>query len=268
MTILGLDVSHHQGEHVDWRAVATAGYAFAFCKATEGTHYVDPTHAYNVCAARAAGLLVGSYHYARPADSRPLDQARHFAGQLGAMGPRRLPAVLDLEETGGLSPARLQTWARAFLHELDRMTGRTSILYTGRAFYRDQLAQMTGWPLWLARYGSRLDQAGVTFWQHSSSAGVVGIPGPVDEDVFFGDRAALEALAGIPTQRRQAPAPPQEEDNMRIYVAPDKASVLVGAKEPFVALTPLEEAAWRAAGVPVIRITPAQHEVIVGSLQK
>src|SRR4051812_17577721 len=38
----GVDVSHWQGT-INWATVAGAGIKFAFCKATEGTTYVDPT---------------------------------------------------------------------------------------------------------------------------------------------------------------------------------------------------------------------------------
>src|SRR5215217_9613824 len=61
----GIDVSHWQGT-INWPQVRSAGKEFAFVKATESTNYVDPTAAGNVANARAAGLLVGVYHFARP----------------------------------------------------------------------------------------------------------------------------------------------------------------------------------------------------------
>src|SRR5512133_181864 len=77
LPLWGVDVSHHQGP-IDWPRVASEPHlAFAFIKATEGGDWTDPRFAANWRGARAAGLLVGAYHYftfCRP----PLDQARHF----------------------------------------------------------------------------------------------------------------------------------------------------------------------------------------------
>jgi hypothetical protein len=61
----GIDVSHWQGS-VDWDRVRAAGKRFVFLKSSESTDYVDPTYASNRSEARAAGLLVGAYHFAQP----------------------------------------------------------------------------------------------------------------------------------------------------------------------------------------------------------
>ncbi|MGR6763258.1 GH25 family lysozyme [Paenibacillus sp. ALE3] len=37
--------------------------SFAFVKASQGQRYVDPTFIANVKGARAAGLLLGAYHF-------------------------------------------------------------------------------------------------------------------------------------------------------------------------------------------------------------
>ena len=92
--IWGVDVSHHQGP-IDWPKVASEPHvAFAFIKATEGGDWTDPRFATNWREARAAGLLVGAYHFftfCRP----PLDQARHFL-TTAPREPDALPAVLDV----------------------------------------------------------------------------------------------------------------------------------------------------------------------------
>ncbi len=62
-TVRGVDVSHHNGS-IDWDAVATEdGMRFVFIKATEGTTLVDGMYQENRTAARAAGLMVGAYHF-------------------------------------------------------------------------------------------------------------------------------------------------------------------------------------------------------------
>ncbi len=77
--IRGIDVSDFQPV-VDWAQVKAGGVTFAFVKATEGTGFTAKTFKSKWTAARAAGLLVGAYHFCRPA--LPLstadDQAKHF----------------------------------------------------------------------------------------------------------------------------------------------------------------------------------------------
>jgi hypothetical protein len=116
--IEGIDISHWQGP-IDWPAVAASGREFAFMKASESTTYVDPTYPTNDAGARAAGLVVGAYHFARP-DLTPGDavaEADHFANQLHLVSGD-LPPVLDLEQTGGLGVPDLHAWVEAFLEQL------------------------------------------------------------------------------------------------------------------------------------------------------
>jgi lysozyme len=268
--LAGLDVSHHQGE-INWSAVAAAGYRFAFVKATEGTSSVDPVHSRNVAGALAAGLAVGSYHYAKPNLSDPRVQAAHLASTMGELGPGRLPGVLDLEESGDLSSRSLRVWMSAFLDELDHRTGRRSLLYTGLSFWRDKLDSYAGHPLWLARYNTTAGVAGWTFWQKSDAGAVPGIRGGVDIDVFDGDLAALDRLAGrgdSPAASDKASPHSQEDSEMRIVASTGKASLLFGVKAPFISLTPAEQKAWVAAGVPIKSLPGDQYADVLASVTK
>ena len=74
MTVYGLpaivcdgvvDVSHHNGA-IDWPAVAGAGIALAFIKATQGVGFVDPTFERNRNAAMAAGILAVPITFSTP----------------------------------------------------------------------------------------------------------------------------------------------------------------------------------------------------------
>ena len=61
----GVDVSHWQGT-IDWAKVKVAGKRFAYIKATESTDFVDNMYATNRAQAKAQGIKVGAYHFARP----------------------------------------------------------------------------------------------------------------------------------------------------------------------------------------------------------
>jgi lysozyme len=68
-TITGPDVSSYQhpyGAKINWSRVKAAGKDFAIVKATEGTYYSNPFFGADYRHSRQAGLVRGSYHFARP----------------------------------------------------------------------------------------------------------------------------------------------------------------------------------------------------------
>lgn len=209
-TVDGIDVSSHQHNESpvsDWVAARGAGTGFVYVKATEGTDYVNPNWIGDVNLARTTGIRGGSYHYARPSDA-PGDaaaQANIFAtATIGSPAPTLAP-VLDIEESGGLSPEQLQGWVREYLGVLKLRTGRDAVIYTYPNFWRDAMAdtaEFADHPLWIADYngGSAPDVPGGwdnwTIWQNTSDGAVPGVEGPVDRNVFNGDPRGLDRLLG------------------------------------------------------------------------
>jgi GH25 family lysozyme M1 (1,4-beta-N-acetylmuramidase) len=89
-----IDVSHHNGA-IDWPAVAAAGIALAFIKATQGTRFVDPAFEQNRAAATSAGVLAVPYHFIDEDD--PEDEAAHFLS-VACLGAGQ-PAMIDWENS-------------------------------------------------------------------------------------------------------------------------------------------------------------------------
>ncbi len=205
-TIVGVDVSHYQGSPT-WSTVKASGQMFAITKATEGQTYTDTTFSANYSGIAATGMIRGAYHFARP-DTGANDavlEADHFIAVAGTFaGAGKLAPVLDLEANGGLSSSALITWTHDFLNEVQRLTGRTPIIYTGPSFWQTSMANSTAfttYPLWIAHYTTASSPtipggwANYTFWQYTSSATIDGISGSVDHNRFRGTSAALNALA-------------------------------------------------------------------------
>jgi GH25 family lysozyme M1 (1,4-beta-N-acetylmuramidase) len=204
----GLDVSSHQNERgtISWSQVRGAGQSFVYLKATEGVSYTNPYYAGNNSGARTAGLLRGAYHFARPDSSAgdAVAEARYFVSVTGTALAGQLPPALDIEANDGLSPTALVAWAKAFLAEVERLTGRVPVIYTGPAFWRSSMGDSREFhrhPLWIAQYttGGPSIPGGwpaYTFWQNTSSFRVAGITGNVDHNIFPGTLAQLRALAG------------------------------------------------------------------------
>jgi GH25 family lysozyme M1 (1,4-beta-N-acetylmuramidase) len=205
--VTGPDVSrwqHPSGAGIDWSAVRGSGHDFTFIKATEGASYTNAYFSADWSAAGRAGLYRGAYHFARPSTGSAAAQARYFAATIGDQSrPQTLPPTLDLEESGGLSPAALVSWTRTFLTTVQQLTGRTPIIYTYPYFWRTAMGGTTAfttYPLWIASYSSAPPTLGWpkwTFWQYTASGTVRGVPGTgaVDVNRFNGSMADLAALA-------------------------------------------------------------------------
>ncbi len=201
--VRGIDVSKWQGT-IDWPKVWGAGYRFAIAKATEGVGYTDPKWTTNRAGARAAGLVVGAYHFARPDANTTLTQARQeaawFASQIGPINGMVVPA-LDLEVRGSQTDAELIAWTKAWLGEFYARTGIKAMIYTSPSFWRTYLGD-TRWfadngykTLWVAHWttasspsvpASNWGGRGWTFWQYTSDGTVPGIDGRVDLNRYNG----------------------------------------------------------------------------------
>lgn len=209
----GIDVSHHNG-NIDFKKVAADGISFVFMKATQGKSFRSSKFLQFVKDAKAAGLLIGTYHYvddsagsveAAKAEAANFYNAIEAAGGIDMFD---LPPVMDYESNKkGYSKATITAVAKAFLEEVHRLTGVKPMVYTYPAFIGN-FSGLSGYPLWIARYSNQTpsDASGWTrweFWQYSDgSAGgylpqgnrkVGGISGAVDLNEFDGTLAQLRA---------------------------------------------------------------------------
>ncbi|PZT54118.1 glycoside hydrolase family 25 protein [Paenibacillus silvae] len=209
----GIDVSHHNG-NIDFKKVVADGISFVFIKATQGKSFRSTKFLQFVKDAKAAGLLIGAYHYvddsagsvdAAKAEAQNFYRAIQDAGGIGVFD---LPPVMDYESNKkGYSKATINTVAKTFLEEIHKLTGVKPLVYTYPAFIGN-FSGLSGYPLWIARYSTLtpVDASGWTrweFWQYSDgSAGaylprgnrkVDGISGAVDLNEFDGTVTELRA---------------------------------------------------------------------------
>lgn len=185
--IRGCDVSHWQGE-VDWEKVKAGGLSFVYIKATEGGHFVDPLFETNVQGAKAAGLSVGAYHFARFQNKQEaIQEARHFSTTIK---PHLLdlPPVLDLETDQGQTGDMLSQIAFLFMETLHHLMNVTPMIYTSTQFAKQHLTKsLKNYPLWIAHFGeNQPGENGIwekwTVFQYTDKGNVSGIKGAVDLD--------------------------------------------------------------------------------------
>ena len=181
MTVKGIDVASYQST-----TYSTSGLGFVFVKATEGTGYVNPKHAGQVAHARAAGLVVGHYHFVRPGELTA--QAAYFLRHAAARAGDLL--ALDWEDSG-VSNADKDNWIRRVQSSAP---GHRVLLYCNRDFWlnRDHTS-FCGDGLWIADPDAAAGHPRVkhpwTFHQYSSAGGI-------DRDLGnFTGKAALKSWA-------------------------------------------------------------------------
>ena len=191
----GIDVSHHQGR-IDWRRVAADDVVFAIIKATEGGDHVDDAFAENLRGARAAGLVVGAYHFftfCRPG----ADQAKNFISQV-PLGEQLLPPVVDIEFHGNCprrpSPDELNAELLAFLGPVEAAYGKPAILYITDEAAPIYSAHMPIRRRWLRSLRGPLNEDDWVYWQYLDTGRVDGIDGDVDLNVLKGGPAMLTEL--------------------------------------------------------------------------
>ena len=231
---IGADVYTGNGT-VNWTTVKATGLNFAFAKASEGTTFTDSQYVSNMKNAKAAGILIGSYHFAHPLDNTgtngAIAEAQHF---LAIAKPYitngYLPAVLDVEDepygTNSSDPCSdgtdsagtsinlvcklgkpaLSAWVRAWTTYVKQQTVITPMLYMNRTYATTGMeSDLAACPLWLAYFKTPPDvsQASYppwtnswTFLQYSFTNTLSGVPDPtVDFNLFTGDPRALQLFA-------------------------------------------------------------------------
>ena len=199
----GLDVSswqHPDGRPINWDAVANAGYRFAVVKATQGANYKNPWADRDLDDARAAGLLVGAYHYfeaGQPAPAQALNLTGAVANQvldLGAWTDWECYAPLPYTHTAEL--AEFRAAVTEYLGDCG--------VYCDRA-WADVLAKesVSLSRLWLAAAGEPYEGLAPLLVQ-SLSGEVPGVTGPVDLDILTSTRGVDIPTAPGPRTRPEA----------------------------------------------------------------
>lgn len=191
--ILGVDVSQHQPEDIDWHAVKAAGYSFVIIKLQEGETYEDPHAAAHYKGAGDAGLARGAYLFSRP-QRDPRKMAQAFCARWNAFGVWELPPAIDLEPTKGdapfihaMQPGQYAKNAYTLCASVAAGTKRNPLVYSYGSWFGEQglTPLLKGFPLWLADYRSvpHLPPGGWFGWailQHSGDGKVPGCSTPID----------------------------------------------------------------------------------------
>jgi GH25 family lysozyme M1 (1,4-beta-N-acetylmuramidase) len=198
----GVDVYNGTGT-INWTSVKNSGVSFAFLKATEGLTFQDSFYSTNRTNAKAQGIVVGAYHFARPSTSPSaaasgVAQANFFIN-FAKPAKGEIQLVCDFEVTGNLNSTDLAAWLTAFVGQIQSVTHTPAIIYTYPSFWSNMPSSWTNpnCGLWIANYGVTSPTipapwaGSYSFWQYSSTGSVPGVTGNCDLDTFNGSSSLL-----------------------------------------------------------------------------
>lgn len=212
----GIDISGWQAGILPGRLPIN----FAIVKATEGTGYVSNNFRKQADSTLAGNKLLGLYHFAR--NGNAISEADYF---INAVKSYLKKAILVLDwEAGNLDNI---AWVKAWCDRVTARTGIKPIVYSSASVFRSYnwspIAKDYG--VWVAGYPSAQPETlrfpsipaayqpgsglNIVMWQYSSNGRVPGYSGPLDLDVWYGDKTTWHKYAnpnGVKTALRKTTA--------------------------------------------------------------
>lgn len=236
----GCDVASYQAG-IDFSAMTTTD--FAIVKATQGTWYVNPYCDIQYSGAKAAGKLLGMYHYAEGAD--PAKEAQYFAKKVGSrVGECILALDWEGHDNSKFNSDGEVAWVLKFAMEVYRITGVHIFLYMSKSVTRrrnwSEVAKDVR--LWCAQYANQArtdyksnpwtDNAGFGAWksdtirQYSSKGRVTGYGGNLDINKAYMSRAEwLAAAAGKEAAQAEETAQPKTQWSAYVSMTTNPAKI-------------------------------------------
>lgn len=216
----GCDVASYQAG-IDFAKMTTTD--FAIVKGTQGTWYVNPYADIQYSGAKAAGKLLGMYHYAEGKD--PIAEARYFVRKVGGrVGECILALDWEGHDNSKFNSDAEVAWVLKFAMEVYRLTKVHIFLYMSKSVTRRR-----NWAevakdvrLWCAQYANQdhtdyksnpwTDNGGFGAWkydtirQYSSKGRVTGYGKDLDINRAYMSKAEwLAAAAGKNTVTAEKP---------------------------------------------------------------
>lgn len=199
MALHGIDISSYQGslnlakvkEQID----------FVVIKGTEGASYVNPCCDPHFQQAKQSGILRGVYHYAKNGSATA--EANYFCDNCIGYKGDAIP-ILDWEEKQSVA------WVNEWVKVVRERWGVSPVIYANPwRFNQGGVDKDCG--RWVASYPAVTSPSFskaeswdcpsadglVCMWQFASDGRLNGYNGNLDVNLFYGDRNAWDAYAGI-----------------------------------------------------------------------
>lgn len=204
----GIDVSHWNDKNTIEKQIQSqnTNIPFMFCivKASEGKTLKDSEMENHLRWAIQQNMEIGMYHFARPANNKPVQEAENFLKQYAKFMDENPVIALDWE--GDAMRQLNGNWALEWLEYVREKTGVRALFYTGMQFFaRGEIIAENNYGLWYAKYGDPIKSFGKwkhpAMWQYTSAG--------IDKNKFYGSieqfkkygipNTPVEELAHCPT---------------------------------------------------------------------
>ena len=190
----GIDVSRWQGT-IDFDAVKAEGCEFVIIRigGWDGDElYTDSCYAYNIKAAKAAGLKVGVYFHSN--DNTVEGMITHTRQLLELLDGIELdfPVAFDWESWSCYQKYNMSFYTLNQLfytfHDVLEEGGYTSMLYSSKYYLENFWDNVYNYPVWLANYVTTTFYTGsYVMWQVNNIGLISGVSSDVDLDLYYGD---------------------------------------------------------------------------------
>lgn len=197
--IHGVDI-YHGDNVVSFPEMLAGGFDFVVMKASDGLSS-DSAFVNRFAQAKAAGLIVGAYHFYEPGSNQAA-QAAHFYGILQSVGFDHSVdfACFDFEHTGGGDMTSSDAAnAIAFMNAFQSLAGHGIVLYASEGVAGEVGSaawdQLSDHFFWEAEYGVSAPKIANPFiWQYSYNAHIPGLGNTGDANLFNGSVADMKAM--------------------------------------------------------------------------
>lgn len=174
--------------------------------------------------AKAAGILMGSYHFAQPGSNTPTAEANYYwsvAGSTILADGKSITPMLDMEVFNGVVGASSYSdWANQWCNAIVAKAAAAGVtlkpmIYVSACSACNFNSSAAQWTPDIANYNGQNPQTGTPWsacsscniwgsgnwsvWQYTSTGSVSGISGNVDRDVFNGTWTDLVNTLGVQT---------------------------------------------------------------------
>lgn len=199
-----IDISKWNG-NVDFKKVKAVGIDGVIIRTgygVESPKQIDPKFEEYYNGAKAAGLLVGAYHYSYAKTPDDAVKEAEFMLKIIKGKSFELPIYGDFEEHESLSGSVCSSIINAFCNRLEA-AGAWAGVYSYDAFFKSKLPSdiPKRYTVWVARVENVdpkcVDSADVGIWQYSWKGNIPGMTGDVDLDHCYRDFPAMMKKAGL-----------------------------------------------------------------------
>lgn len=180
-----IDISRHNTLDQVTNALNEVLVMGAMIKVTEGKTYEDPQWKKNLTEVKRVRKAYGFYHYARPENNTPEEEAVHF---LSTLGKRVNGAVLALDWEGTALKYEAD-WVNRWIKTVANATGAIPMFYIQQsAISKYSTVSINNCGLWVARHNNRPGEVGTYIWTEKWTMHQYGIEKGIDRNVFNGTK--------------------------------------------------------------------------------